>query len=217
MDSLILCKFLRGVFDDLVRGVRRAAARRSPAAPSTPPSCGDGARGSCDVQEVLQRARGLEAGGRHAARPAARRGHPGRAGERRAPHPRAPGGHAAQLQSGPRLVARGSSEGECVRRRCCWMPDAGPTDATARIALTIDGRAVEVAPGTTIWEAARDRGDRDPRALPRPAPRAGRRLPHVRRRRRASACWRPPACAPASRRHGGEDGDRGGRAAPRRC
>ncbi|MBK8264844.1 MAG: molybdopterin-dependent oxidoreductase [Nannocystis sp.] len=38
------------------------------------------------------------------------------------------------------------------------MSDAGEREGTATISVTIDGQAVAVAPGTTIWEAARQVG-----------------------------------------------------------
>ena len=44
MDSMILCKFLRGVFDDPFAGVGRAARDASPAGTSTPTSCTTTAR-----------------------------------------------------------------------------------------------------------------------------------------------------------------------------
>ena len=47
MDSLILCKFLRGVFDDPFPEWARAAAARSPAGTSTARSCARPRAGSC--------------------------------------------------------------------------------------------------------------------------------------------------------------------------
>ena len=58
MDSLILCKFLRGVFDGAVGRVGRAAARPSPAGTSTPPSCTTTARGIVVAKHAFNRREG---------------------------------------------------------------------------------------------------------------------------------------------------------------
>ena len=84
------------------------------------------------------------------------------------------------------------------------------------INLTIDNQPVSVAPGTTLWEAARIAGIERPGAVPQPEPGPGGRLPRLRRaggglaasfRRRASA---PPKTAWSSRRTTRWCGARGG-------
>ena len=68
--------------------------------------------------------------------------------------------------------------------------------------------------GTTIWRGRQGRRDRDPGALPRRALRPGRRVPHVRRRRRRARV-RGRLRAPVRGRHGGQDRDARARAQPR--
>ena len=101
MDSLILCKFLRGVFEDpfpdwagAARSGNRLGRGRLRAAPHRPPDR--------DGQAALQPARGLDAGGGLAARALPRRGPRPRVGPARRAHPRRAAGDDRRLLRRPR-------------------------------------------------------------------------------------------------------------------
>ena len=66
----------------------------------------------------------------------------------------------------------------------------------SNVQLTIDGLAVTVPEGTTVFDAARMNGIAIPTLVPSAERNAGGRVPRVRGRMPADACWPPPACVP---------------------
>ena len=204
MDSLILCKFLRGVFADPWE--EWAALLR----PITGWDGFDGAelhdaaRGIVAAKHAFNRREGWTREEDTLPGAAARR--PAHAAVR----PRG-GAHArAAGRDGRRLPPRARTGHICPRPTCCGADMAltvpPKTDAPA-VTCTIDGVEVTVPNGTTIYTAAQGGRDRHPGALPRRALRPGRRLPHVRGRRRRPRARRRLRAALRGRdggHHGGE-------------
>ena len=166
MDSMILCKFLRGVFTDpfeewaaLLSGVTGWDLTGGELRADRPQDHHGQAR--------LQHPRGLAAGRRLAARPAAERAAHAPLGPRGAADP----GAAARddwglLQSaGPRFDGRpqssiGSGLLLALRRYRADTASMAITapESTRTVTLTIDGREVTAPEGTTIWAAAKAAG-----------------------------------------------------------
>ena len=83
----------------------------------------------------------------------------------------------------------------------------GLPEMTDKVDFTLDGKAVDAAPGETIWHVAKREGTTIPHLchVDLPGYRAGRQLPRLhgrdRRRARAGRLVHPQA----GRRHGGQD------------
>ena len=226
MDSLILCKFLRGVFDDpfpewaqlLAHRHRLGRRRRRAAGDRAPDRAG---------QAGVQRARGLDAGGRQAARPLPRRA----ARDRRpaaaaTPHPRPAASHDPGYYEARGLDA--VRPARATEQMADLAARARATDRVDAVANSTSGHTDRDqdrqpddrrsrghrAGGHDDLAGGQGRRDRDPRAVPRRALRPGRRLPAVRGRRRLARVRRLVR-APVRGRHGGQDRHTRARAQPR--
>ena len=153
MDSLILCKFLRGVFSDpweewaaLLASRHRLGHRRRRAARHGPRHRRRQAR--------VQPPRGLDARRGHAAGAAARRPAHAALRPRGGPHARAPrgDGRAYHRERGLDTFVQNRHPAACMALTVPPKTDA-PT-----VTCTIDGIEVTVPSGTTIYTAAKQAG-----------------------------------------------------------